>query len=255
MRRGGRRREHRKILIIGGLDPTAEAGVLRDVTTCQDFGREPVVFVTALTAQDNKHYFGAHVPSRACLRQQWRAVVNADIGAVKIGMLGDAQVVRVVAVGLSRLKRQNPRLKVVWDPVLKSSSGGVLLDKQGFKLAVRRLLPLTDVVTPNGPEMLRLIAPRSRRLSPETACRQFFAAFARPVYLKGGHLAGRSRDYYFDGHRLTKFSGPSSRLKFRGTGCRFATAVACALAHGRTLRGSLGSAKRYINAVFAGKAR
>jgi hydroxymethylpyrimidine kinase/phosphomethylpyrimidine kinase len=154
------------------------------------------------------------------------------------------------------MRRKNPTLKIVWDPVLCASSGGTLLDAAGFKLALQRLLPLADLVTPNALEMARLLGEEGRRVSPpEVACRFFFERLGRPIYLKGGHLRGRSRDYFFDGSRLVALTGRRSFRTLRGTGCWLATAIACELARGRTLLAAARRGKGVMNRAFAGGVR
>ena len=75
------------------------------------------------------------------------------VGAVKIGMLGNADVIAAVAAGLERHKQR----KVVLDPVMVATSGRRLLAPDAIEALRTQLLPRALVLTPNLPEAAALL--------------------------------------------------------------------------------------------------
>ena len=87
-----------RILVIGGSDSGAGAGIQADLKTIMALGGYATTVVTALTAQDTRRVRAACFTPPDLIRHQFRMVFD-DIGAdvVKIGMLGEAPVVKAVA--------------------------------------------------------------------------------------------------------------------------------------------------------------
>jgi hydroxymethylpyrimidine/phosphomethylpyrimidine kinase len=177
---------------------------------------------------------------------------DVNIAAVHIGMLGSGKVVRAVADFLATQKITN----IVLDPILKSSSGTELLDTSGARLLVEKLLPLATVLTPNVDEAsalagLAVTNPEQMR----TAARKLHEMGAAAVVITGGHL-----DKAIDLLSFTSKRGveqelfKSARLRSNsthGTGCAFATSVACHLAMGRGLPEAVLLAKAYVSAAIS----
>ena len=114
-----------RVLSIAGTDPTGGAGVQADLKAIAAFGGYGMAVVTALVAQNTLGVREVHVPPTAFLDAQLRAVSDdVEIDAVKIGMLGSAQVVAHVEVWLAEVQ---PPI-VVLDPVMVATSGDRLLD-------------------------------------------------------------------------------------------------------------------------------
>jgi len=236
------------LCIIGGFDPTGHAGVLRDAQVIQRCGIAARTLVTALTIQNDRKYFGHHIlPANVFLRS-WEALPLKELAAVKIGMLGSLAIVKNLVTQLERLKCVNKRVKVVWDPVFSSSSGGELLPLSAIRWAVKNLTPHCDLVTPNANEVSYFVY--GDAATPEKLCADFWQKFEVPIYLKGGHLPTRARDWLHDGRKLVILDGQKSRKKVRGTGCYFATAVACGWVRGKTLLATCQLAKEMMQREF-----
>src|SRR5689334_3552389 len=134
------------VLSIAGYDPSAGAGITADIKTIAAHGCYGITCITALTVQSTKGVKRVKaVEGRFVTETLLELKSDFSIAAVKIGMLGSAEVVRAVTAFLERNTMQN----VVLDPVLKSSSGADLLVAGGMKVLRTRLLPLVDVITPN----------------------------------------------------------------------------------------------------------
>jgi hydroxymethylpyrimidine kinase/phosphomethylpyrimidine kinase/thiamine-phosphate diphosphorylase len=175
-----------RVLSIAGTDPTGGAGIQADLKSIAANGGYGMAVVTALVAQNTRGVREIHVPPVAFLRAQLDAVSDdVVIDAVKIGMLGSAAVVDEVADWLRAVR---PPV-VVLDPVMVAQSGDALLDADATA-ALRRLLPLADVVTPNLPELAALLdAPEADGWDQALAQgRDLASRHGVRVVVKGGHL-------------------------------------------------------------------
>ena len=246
------------VLSIAGYDPSSGAGVTADIKTAAALGCYAVTCITALTVQSTQGVFGVE-PVRAELVRQtlFRLADDVAIAAVRIGMLGSGEIAGVVADFLRQSKPPN----VVLDPVLRSSSGASLVDAQGLGVIRSRLLPLCDVVTPNFDEAAELVGENSGAVASSDSwestlprIRSLAAKLheigCRGVAITGGHLA-EANDYLsvWDAGRITEQVFRGSRLESRathGTGCAFATALACGLARGHSLPEAVDGAKAYV---------
>lgn len=179
-----------RILSIAGTDPTGGAGIQADLKSIAATGGYGMAAVTALVAQNTRGVRSVHTPPAAFLREQLEAVSD-DVGidAVKIGMLGSADVIQTVDDWLAALEVP----AVVLDPVMIATSGDRLLDA-GAEAALRQLLHRVDLVTPNLPELAVLVQEPVAESWERALAQgeQLSAAYAVKVLVKGGHLAGDS---------------------------------------------------------------
>ena len=134
------------VLSLAGHDPSSGAGITADIKTAAAFGCYAATCITALTVQSTRGVMAVE-PVRAELVARTLEALAADlpIAAVRLGMLGSAEVAGVVADFLKSHRLPN----VVLDPVIRSSSGADLLGQAGVEVVRRRLLPLCDIVAPN----------------------------------------------------------------------------------------------------------
>jgi hydroxymethylpyrimidine/phosphomethylpyrimidine kinase len=155
------------------------------------------------------------------------------------------QVVEEVAAALS----SNFVPHVVVDPVIRSTSGFDLIDKDALAALVERLFPFASVVTPNWEESERItgIAVRDGA-SAEQAARAILALGPRAVLVKGGDVDGdTATDVLVDAADTVFYRAPKLQSKnTHGTGCAMASALTCLLARGSTLREAVPIAKEYI---------
>lgn len=224
------------ILVIAGTDSSGGAGLSRDVAVATELGFAVKPAVTAVTAQSNDAVRRVELVEADLVKTQIAAALEDDApAAVKIGMLGDAAVVRAVADAL-----QGRDLPIVLDPVIASSSGAQLLSDEGIAALKESLLPLVTLVTPNLPE--------AEILGVERLHNSY-----RAVLLKGGHGEGDVlRDVLTDGQCETVFTGQKQAFTPRGTGCTLSTAIACGLADGLSLEAAVRQAHHYVQNWISG---
>jgi hydroxymethylpyrimidine/phosphomethylpyrimidine kinase len=223
------------LLSIAGSDSGGGAGIQADLKAFARCGAHGMTAITALTAQSTTGVTGVHPVPGAFIVEQVRAVA-ADIGvdAVKIGMLGSAEVVAAVDEALDLLDEGTP---IVVDPVMVAESGAVLLDEAARAALVERLLPRATVITPNVPEA-RVLADTAA-ISPdlediEALARALHELGPAVVVVTGGHREDAT-DVLFDGESLERIGGerhPDGAA--HGSGCTHSSALAAHLALGCT---------------------
>jgi len=242
------------VLVIAGSDSSGGAGIVRDLNVLADLGIDALCAITAVTAQTHDHVVSVHHVPPEIVRTQIRAALESSvIGAIKIGMLGTGATVSAVADCLAR----GTQAPIVLDPVLLSSSGGVLLDEAGQAEMRARLFPLATVLTPNIPEAASLCgtAPAASREALLEQARALAAMGARSVLLKGGHGAGAEAvDLLISMQGAPQWlSSPRLEARCRGTGCALASAIAAALAGGQSVEEACRSGKRYVHSLLAAR--
>jgi hydroxymethylpyrimidine/phosphomethylpyrimidine kinase len=141
------------------------------------------------------------------------------------------------------------------DPILKSSSGADLLDDAGTRLLIERLLPLSEMVTPNLEEAAVLTGlPVTNLEQMREAATRLHSMGAANVVVTGGHLEKATDLLSFTTARGTEteiFKADRQRSNStHGTGCAFSTALACHLAHGRGLPEAVLLSKAYVSAAI-----
>ncbi len=246
-----------RILVIAGSDSGGGAGIQADIRTVTMLGGHAMTALTAITAQNTVGVQAVMPVPAAIVRAQIDSVAD-DIGvdAVKIGMLGSAEVAHAVADWL-----EGRRVPIVLDPVLVATSGAALADA-GVVAALDRLAALATVVTPNTPELERL---SGRTIASEADRRPAAEALlhrtgARAVLAKGGHGIGdlgaatlRDTLYERDGGAVRETIWQSERIDTRhthGTGCTLASAIATGLATGLSLNDAITRGIAFVRAAI-----
>lgn len=244
------------VLTIAGFDPSSGAGVTADVKTIAAHGCYGVACITAMTVQSTAGVRRVEAIDPALVTDTLQELAS-DIGiaAVHIGMLGSAKVVKAVAEFLTRAGKDKAP-NVVLDPILISSSGTELLDTPGIKLLIERLIPLADVMTPNVDEAAALTGLKVADLDGmRAAAAALHQMGSGAVVITGGHLDKAIDLLSFKTKRGVEqevFKAERQRSNStHGTGCAFATAIACQLALDRGLAEATLLAKTYVTAAIA----
>ncbi len=243
------------VLTIAGFDPSSGAGVTADIKTIAAHGCYGVGCITAMTVQSTAGVRRVEAVDPGLVSETLEELASdVLIAAVRIGMLGSAKVVRAVAEFLSSGKARVPN--VVLDPVLKSSSGAELLDAAGTRLLIEKLVPLADVITPNVDEASVLTGLKVTDLDEmRAAAAKLHQMGSAAVVITGGHLEKAIDLLSFSaksGVEEEVFKAERQRSNStHGTGCAFATAMACHLALGRGIAEAALLAKTYVSSAIA----
>lgn len=239
-------------LTIAGSDSGGGAGIQADLKAFSAHGVYGASVITALTAQNTQGVRAIFDVEPGFIAAQIDAVFeDLAVDAVKIGMLGQPEVIAVVA---ERLRHWRPRF-VVLDPVMVAKSGDKLLAEEAVSALKSELLPLANLITPNLPEALVLLGETSvveRRQMAGVAARLQGLGPAN-VLLKGGHLTGaESPDLLMHGGELIWLEGARhDTSNTHGTGCTLSASIAALLARKLTLPEAVSRAKRYVGEAIA----
>lgn len=237
------------VLTIAGSDCSGGAGIQADLKTIGAFGLYGMSVITAITVQNTCGVYRVQPVDAETVGEQLAAVFE-DIppDAVKIGMVADAENVKAIA---AVLERYHPA--VVLDPVMLSTSGRKLLDRQTAEILMERLFPLVTLLTPNLPESEFLWGGRiTSEEETEEAAAQLAGRYGCSVLIKGGHASKADDLLYmnktntFRWYRGEKIENPNTH----GTGCTLSSAAACGIAGGLTLPESVQAAKDYITGAI-----
>lgn len=247
-------KEMKTVLTVAGSDSSGGAGIQADLKTFAAHRVFGTSVITSITAQNSRGVRGTDDLSPDVVERQFRAVFeDPKPSAVKIGMLGNAEIVECVVRQLRRNRIRN----LVVDPVIRSSSGKTLLSAKGVRALRDGLLPLARVVTPNLKEAeilsgIRIKTPGDRI----KAARKILKTGVQSVLITGGHGKGRPVDLFYEGGRPRLLDADRlTREDLHGTGCVLSAAIASGLAVGKDLVDAIDSAKEFIGRAIAGGVR
>jgi hydroxymethylpyrimidine/phosphomethylpyrimidine kinase len=217
------------VLSIAGSDSGGGAGIQADLKAFARCGVHGMTAITALTAQSTVGVEAVEqVPPEMILAQVRAVAEDIGVDAVKIGMLGNAATVAVVAEALERYVGDAP---VVLDPVMVAESGARLLDDEAGDALINDLLPLVTIATPNIPEA-RVLSGLGDDASQEDLARAIQLLGPDAVVVTGGH-SDALVDLFFDGEEPVEIPGerhPGEAA--HGSGCTHSSAIAAFLARG-----------------------
>ncbi len=186
----------RDLISIGGYDPSGSAGVLLDIRVFERLGQRGFGVLTAVTAQNPERVDRVFpVTARALAGQFERLAESLVVAGIKVGMLATSANLRAAA---GVLERQACVPRVI-DPVLRSSSGALLLEKRAWPLFLEAFEGRAELVTPNLDEAEAL----TRRTVRSVAAMKL----ARNVRGTGCFLASSILAYLADGRPLKEACG------------------------------------------------
>ena len=237
------------VLSIAGSDSSGGAGIQADIKTFAALGVYGATAITAITAQNTLGVHAQHaIPPQMVHDQIIATMDDLAPSVVKIGMLANVAIVDAVAEALSSYSTP-----IILDPVIVSTSGHRLLSAEAEKSIIRRLLPMTELLTPNIPEMEALadmpIATLDEKMR---AAEQLFRYGAKAILLKGGHEQGDAKcDILFTntdrGIQHTTFTSETIDTRnTHGTGCTLSSAIAAYVARGCNIADAIFNAKEFV---------
>jgi len=236
----------RKVLTIAGSDCSGGAGIQADLKTMTAFGVYGMSVITALTAQNTTGVSEIIEVDPEFVAKQIDAVFT-DIrpDAVKIGMVANSSLIRIISEKLKEYDAKN----IVVDPVMVSTSGSRLLKDDAVDSLINDLIPLADIITPNIPETEVLSGIRIKDMESMAEGGRLIAKKAETgVLVKGGHFGDRADDLLVtrEGSEVWFYSERIDNPNTHGTGCTLSSAIACGLASDLSLEESVLAAKEYI---------
>ncbi|EDM45649.1 phosphomethylpyrimidine kinase [unidentified eubacterium SCB49] len=227
------------VLTIGGFDPSAGAGVLADIKTFEQHKVYGMAVNTANTIQTEDAFFASEAIASTSIIKQLRVLTdNYCFKAVKIGWLPSLELINLVAEVFKETS-----VKIIWDPILKATSG---FDLSHNREQLIEKLKLIDIITPNWQE--------ARVISGETEIISAMQTLSKQcaIYLKGGHnIQAPGRDFLFINQEKVNYKPQGSQVSDKhGSGCVFSSALASNLALGYSLKKSCLNSKQYTTALL-----
>lgn len=236
-------------LTIAGSDSSGGAGIQADIKTMTAHGVYAMSAITALTAQNTIGVTGILDVSTDFLAKQLD-IIFTDIypDAIKTGMVSSSELIEVISEKILEYNAKN----IVVDPVMVATSGVKLISDDAIETLKQKLLPISDLITPNIPEaeVLSEIEIKNEE-DMKKASKIIFEKYGCSVLCKGGHKINDANDLLYDGKEFTWFRGRRiDNPNTHGTGCTLSSAIASNLAKGFTLKESVAMAKTYISGAL-----
>ncbi|MBK3332847.1 bifunctional hydroxymethylpyrimidine kinase/phosphomethylpyrimidine kinase [Persephonella atlantica] len=248
-----------RALTIAGSDNSGGAGIQADLKVFSAFGVYGMSAVTAITVQNSLGVQqSVPVPPDTVFHQIESVATDIGIDAFKTGMLQTEENVLAVSEAVKRFKMKN----FVCDTVIKSKNGTYLLDKNAVNSFIKKIIPLTEIITPNTDEAEVLTGIKIKTIQDmKRVAKELVKMGANIAVIKGGHLPQEDTitDVVYDGREYLLLRYPLVKTKnTHGTGCTFSAAITACLSKGLSPLKAIRVARAYVqgaieNALSTGK--
>ncbi|OWZ82665.1 bifunctional hydroxymethylpyrimidine kinase/phosphomethylpyrimidine kinase [Natranaerobius trueperi] len=234
------------VMSIAGSDSGGGAGIQADLKTFQSLGVFGTTVITGVTAQNTVGVQNAvHIEPSLVAAQFESVAKDMEISAVKTGMLSNAQIVETVSDNIASFPTKP---WIVIDPVLAATSVDLLLERQAVSILLEKLIPISDIITPNIPEaeiLTDIKIEHSKDL--QKVAYKLMETGAKSVLIKGGHSSGKATDHFFWKDEYHTFSAERVGIgSLHGTGCTLGSAICAYLSKTNDLLTSIRFAKKYV---------
>ncbi len=216
------------ILTIGGSDPSSGAGIQSDIKATQTLGANCFSVITAITAQNSKNFsYAKSVSVRSVGAQLDSIFADFDIDVIVIGMVYDKAIIKKIYTVL-----KNKKIPIILDPVIKSTTRGVLLRKDAISSLKRFLIPISHTITPNVSEAEILSGIKIRKYDDLVRAAKFFVSAGAKNIIITGHTFHKNKisDFVYHDGVHQSISDKKIPWETHGSGCNFAIALAYSIA-------------------------
>ncbi len=137
-----------KTLTIAGSDSSGGAGIQADLKTFEEYGTYGFSALTTIVTMDpdNGWHHNVYPIDASIVAEQLKTIfAGGPVNAMKTGMLGSVEIVRVAEQAI----KENLQTNVVIDPVMVCKGEDEVLNPDSAEAIRDLLLPLATVVTPN----------------------------------------------------------------------------------------------------------
>ncbi len=239
------------ILSIGGSDPSSGAGIQSDIKTFSNLDTYGFTAVTAITSQNTKKVTSIEPVSTKSLNAQLDSILSDfHINTIKIGMVYNSQIIKAV-----HSKIKNVKIPIVVDPIIKSTTGTILLKKNALHDYKKMIIPLADIITPNKYEAKVL----SGISNTSKSAKKIQSMGAKCVIITGATVSNNQiSDFILEENREYIISGKKIPITNHGSGCNYSASIAVSLAKGIRIHSAVKIAKDYVyqsikNSIEIGK--
>lgn len=230
-----------EVMSIAGFDQSSGAGVTADIKTFESCRVYGLGVSSAITFQNQNEYLGTKwMPPGEIIRQCEVSFREFSPSFVKIGLIESFDSLDQIVTYLTTAL---PKVKIIWDPILKASAGFRFHD--GEKASrLQDILDKIYLITPNTDELETLFGSH-----PDVARLQEIARESRlNILWKGGHNAETlASDRLITGDKVYTFSVTRGTSGKHGTGCVLSSAIASYLTLGYPLPEACRHGQRYVS--------
>ena len=230
------------LLSIGGSDPSAGAGIQSDIKTFSTFNVYGLTVITAITGQNTSNFGMVEPVSKKILENQLESIMkDFKIDGIKIGMLYNSEIIKTIHQYLKKLE-----IPIVVDPVIKSTTGGMLIEKSAIVDFKKLIIPLATIITPNKFEAEILTKSKINfKNTPEKIAKMIQKMGAKNVVITGietgdkkisDFVLEKNKKYFLVDEKISKIN--------RGSGNIHSAAALYAIVKNRSIKEALEFAKK-----------
>ena len=230
------------LLSIGGSDPSSGAGIQSDIKTFDSLNAYGLTVITAITGQNTSSFGMIEPVSQKILKNQLDSVISDfKIDGIKIGMVYNSEIIKTIYRELKNIK-----IPIVLDPIIKSTTGGLLVEKIAIKDFKKFLIPLATVITPNKfeAEYLSEIKIDSKK-SLQKAAEKIQDMGAKNVVITGLETNGQISDFILERENQYTVSGKKIPKINHGSGCNYSSSLLFSLVNGASLKEAVKFSKQF----------
>ncbi|MBN1767383.1 MAG: hydroxymethylpyrimidine/phosphomethylpyrimidine kinase [Prolixibacteraceae bacterium] len=226
------------VMTIAGHDPSGGAGLTADCKTFEQHKTVGLSVCTANTVQTESEFVSVNwLPHDLIMQQVEKLYIKYQPQVVKVGLIESFSLLLYIA---KWFKLQNPEIIIIWDPVLKSTTGFEFHQKTE---GLNDLLKYVTLVTPNMQEAMQLFGSKN----PKDIKIFCHGNPTLSVLLKGGHAGQKGTDLLISQKEIFTIPGePFTGYEKHGTGCILSSAIAANIAKGSELKEACIKGKKYV---------
>ena len=230
------------LLSIGGSDPSSGAGIQSDIKVFSKLNVHGLTIITAITGQNTTNFGMIEPVSKKILENQLESIISDfKIDGVKIGMVYNSEIIKTVHQYLKKLK-----IPIVVDPVIKSTTGGMLIKQSAINDFKKFIIPIATIITPNKFEAEILTNTKiNSKNTPEKVAKIIQDMGVNNVVITGVKIKDeevldfvleKKKKYYITDKKISKIN--------RGSGCIHSAATLYSIVKNKNIKKSLEFAKQ-----------
>lgn len=231
------------LLSIGGSDPSSGAGIQSDIRVFSELKAYGLTVITAITGQNTKTFGITEPVSEKILKNQLDTVFSDfKINGIKIGMVYNSKIIKIIYQKLKKLK-----IPIVVDPVIRSTTGGDLIEKSAIKDFQKYIIPLATIISPNRFEAEILSNSKiNSKHTPEKVALKIQSMGAKNVVITGIETKNdKISDFVLEKNNKFMISGNKIDSINHGSGCNYSAAIIFALANKKSIKEAVKFAKQF----------